>query len=600
MAGKFPLDIVLRAIDNVSAPLRGIAGRIQAFGGVLSGVGRKFADLGQRSGISNLIGSMGNLKNAVSGVGEALGKSRDRLLALGATFGITGAAAGAFIKHFASSGAEIENWSNRLGVTAEYLQATTYAAKQFGIEQDALIDGMKELSLRADEYAVTGKGSGEEAFQRLGLSQKQISKTAGNTQALFELVLKQLRKVSDVAKRQRIVDEIFGGTGGEQMAELVSASAEEMARLRKEAQDLGVVMSNDNVSAARDFNRQMERMGSILTSVQNTVGAALMPVLSDMLEQFKVAFIEYRPQIEAFAQTFAKNLPDNIKRVRDFFLELRDGIQPVIDAFKWLTDTCGTANVVLAALALYIGGPLIVSLVSLTGALFSVGTALTGVFIKSLALAGGALKAFGTAILTTPLGWFLAAVAAIGAAVYIIYDNWENIAAWFTEKMDAVKAAFSDGIVNGLLKTWQEFNPVTVMMDAFNGLIKYLTGWDLAAILREKIAAAVSAITSSLPEWAKGLLGIDGSVSVTSQGGPGQPAAAVGQQAATGAGATPIGMRAAAIGQQAAQTALAQQQQAVLVTVDLKNAPQGTRTTTSGTPGAKFDTNIGYAMGAPN
>ena len=154
-----------------------------------------------------------------------------------------------------------------------------------------------------------------------------------------------------------------------------------------------------------------------------------------------------------------------------------------------------------------------------------------------------------------------------------------------------MKAAFNDGIVNGIWKLWKEFNPVTLMMESFNGLLKYLTGWDLGAILGAKISEAVAAIKNGLPDWAKNILGIDGaSVGGGAEGGA--PAAA------TGAADTDLGRRAAQIGQNAVQQ-MAQPPQAVRVQVDLNNVPAGSKVKTEGSQGATFDTDIGYSMMAP-
>lgn len=130
-----------------------------------------------------------------------------------------------------------------------------------------------------------------------------------------------------------------------------------------------------------------------------------------------------------------------------------------------------------------------------------------------------AFKGLGFAIAATPVGWFLAAVFAIGFAAMVIYKNWENIVSFFEEKWAGVKAAFSDGIINGIVKVWQEYNPATLIMEALNGLVKYMTGWDLGAILGEKVAGAISAMKRAIPDWAAEMLGIEISAEEQPSGG---------------------------------------------------------------------------------
>ncbi|UVK81257.1 hypothetical protein LOY46_16955 [Pseudomonas sichuanensis] len=552
MAGErgYSLNVIIKAVDRLTAPLRGMIGKVKAASAGVSGALDK-------SGLPIFANRLKGVGTAIGGMGTAVGQARDKLLGLGATLGITGTGMVMLVTSMASSAAEVQNWSNRLGVSTGYLQEMQYAAGQYGVEQDALIDGMKELSLRADEFALTGKGGGAEAFQRLGLSEKQIKGTMGNTEALFELVTKQLGKVTNVAKRQRLVDELFGGSGGEQMAEWVSVGAEQRAKLIDEARKLGVVMSDSDIQAGRDFHNQMKQMSGVFGGMRNTVGAALIPVLSKLMDQFKDLFIQYRPQIQAFAKSFAENLPGNLEKLWGLLKGLYDAISPVIKAFTWLSDTFGAGNVVIAALGAYIGGGLVMSILKFAGA----------------------LKSLGVTIALTPVGWFLAAVVAIGAAAFIIYKNWDKITAFFQAKWDGVKAAFSDGLINGIWKLWKEYNPATLIHESFNGLIKYLTGWDIAAILGSKIADAVAAMKAALPDWARQMLGVDGA-----------------DASQTTTGATPIGQKAAQIARDSVRQQAGPPQQ-VAVTVDLNNLPAGSKVKTEGSQGSKFDTNIGYSMG---
>ncbi|WP_296639212.1 phage tail tape measure protein [Roseinatronobacter sp.] len=124
--------------------------------------------------------------------------------------------------------------------------------------------------------------------------------------------------------------------------------------------------------------------------------------------------------------------------------------------------------VVAASVAGTVAGWIIKQFIRLVGAALWVG--------RRLALAGRAL-------LTNPI--FLA-IAAVAAAVYVIYDNWDGIVAYFTGKFDAVKAAFEDGFLSGLIALWQEFNIFTLMRDAAEGLFTYLTGWTF-----EQVGAAL-------------------------------------------------------------------------------------------------------------
>lgn len=600
MAEKgFPLNVVLKAIDKVSAPLKGIAGRIQAFGNTVSSVRGKFSDLSERSGLTNLTSKVVGLGGALKGVGEGIGTAATRMAGLAAATGIASGGLVVLGQAYADLTGQIGDTAERTGISRERFQELGFAAQLSGSSAETLGGALQKMNL-AVGAATKGSKDLKDMFSGLGIRLKNSNGTLKTTDELFNTFVDRISKIKDPSLQAQAAVKVFGKSATE-LLPLIRGGTAGLNEMADQARKLGVVISDDAVREGEEFGDVLDMVKMAMSGVGNTVAGILVPQLNKLGNMLIETIVKYRPQIEAFATAFAQNLPGNIERVTGFLGDLYNGIQPVVTAVDWLSESVGGANVVLIALGLYIGGPLLVSLISLGTSIVSVATAMSGPLMFALKIAGNGFLALGRAILLTPLGWFLAAIAAVGAAAYIIYDNWEQISDFFAQKWAAVKAAFSDGIINGIVKVWQEFNPTTLMMEGFNGLIKYLTGWDLGAIMREKITAAVSAISSSLPDWAKSLLGIDGAavtVAATPPA-PGQPVAALGQQAATAGAATPVGQRAAAIGQQAAQTAMAQQQ-AVRVEVDIKNAPQGTRTTTSGTPGAKFDTNIGYAMGAPN
>ncbi|MFJ1293480.1 tape measure protein [Paracoccus yeei] len=125
-------------------------------------------------------------------------------------------------------------------------------------------------------------------------------------------------------------------------------------------------------------------------------------------------------------------------------------------------------------------------LVTPVGAAFRIVTTVAGALGSVLGIAAQAViwlgRAFmiaGRLMLANPI---LAVIAAIAAAAYLIYQNWDGIVAYFSAKIERVRAAFDGGLLNGVLKVLAEFNPFRVMMDAAVGLVEYLTGWDLSGV----------------------------------------------------------------------------------------------------------------------
>lgn len=561
MADKgYSLNVIIKAVDRVTAPLRGIFGKVKAASAGITGAL-------DRTGLPIFANSLKNVGGAIGGVGSAVASSTKKLLGLGATLGITGAALNLFFQGFADATGAIGDTAERTGISRERFQELSFAAKLTGSSAETLGGALQKMQINVGA-ATAGSKELKEMFKGLGINIKDASGKLKSSDALFDTFVDRISKIKDPSLQAQAAVKVFGKSATE-LLPLIRGGGAGLKEMSDEARRLGIVISDSAVREGETFGDTLDTIHAALSGVGNTIGSALVPQLNILGTRLIENIVKYRPQIEAFATAFAENLPGNIEKVTGFLGDLYDGVQPVIAIFSSLSDTFGAANLIFTALGLYIGGGLLMA-------------------VLNLALA---LKGLGAAITLTPVGWFLAAVVAIGAAAYVIYKNWDNIVAFFEEKWAGVKAAFSDGIINGIWKLWKEFNPVTLMMESFNGLVKYLAGWDLGAILGAKIAEAVAAIKNGLPDWAKQILGIDGA---SVGGGPESGA----PSAATGGSDTDLGRRAAQIGQNAAQQ-LAQPPQAVRVQVDLNNVPVGSKVKTEGSQGATFDTDIGYSMMAP-
>lgn len=204
------------------------------------------------SGLGGRMGSIG--KNMAAGfIGG---------LAAGGIMGILGKG-----NDLARGIAEIGDEAKRAGLSLKDFQELKYVAEQNRIGVDSLVDGIKELSLRADEFVVTGGGSAAEAFARLGYSAETLRTKLRDPSALFTEIIGKLGQL-DRAAQIRIADEIFGGNGGEKFVQLIEKGEDAIYATRQEAHDLGLIMSDELVAQADELDRRFN-------AIANTVGSAL-------------------------------------------------------------------------------------------------------------------------------------------------------------------------------------------------------------------------------------------------------------------------------------------------------------------------------------
>ncbi|SIP96706.1 phage tail tape measure protein, lambda family [Rhizobium sp. RU20A] len=176
------------------------------------------------------------------------------LMKSGAVVAAIGGAALA-VKEIATSIAEVDREARKAGVSAKVWTQWTYLASATGMSIDGVTDALKELNIRGDEFAKTGKGSAEEAFQRLGYSAADVADRLRDPSRFLDEIITKLQTL-DAAAQTRILDEVFGGTGAEQMAKVLGMSVEQIQKLRSEA----ATFSDQQIEAAKKIDAEFATM----------------------------------------------------------------------------------------------------------------------------------------------------------------------------------------------------------------------------------------------------------------------------------------------------------------------------------------------------
>jgi hypothetical protein len=189
------------------------------------------------------------------------------------------------VREVALSVAEVGDQAKIAGVNVKSFQELKFVAEQNRISVDALTDGLKEMNLRADEFILTGAGSGAEAFTRLGLNADTLREKLKNPSELFTEIIGKLSQL-DRAAQIRISDEIFGGTGGEVFVKLIDQGEKGIRDTIKAGNDLGVVMDEQLIKKAAEVDRRFNQVSS-------TVGTGL-----------KTAIVEAASALQGFIDTF--------------------------------------------------------------------------------------------------------------------------------------------------------------------------------------------------------------------------------------------------------------------------------------------------------
>ncbi|MBD9493190.1 phage tail tape measure protein [Ensifer sp. ENS01] len=194
------------------------------------------------------------LGKASASIGEKLEGMFAPLMRGGAVVAGVGGAAIA-LKEIAGSIAEVEREARKAGVSSKVWQQWTYVATATGMSIDGVTDALKELNIRGDEFARTGKGSGQEWFTTLGYSAEEVGRKLKEPNAFLDELIGKIQKL-DQAGQTRALDELFGGTGAEELAKVLGLSVAEIQKMRDEA----ATFSDEQVEAAKRIDREFSTM----------------------------------------------------------------------------------------------------------------------------------------------------------------------------------------------------------------------------------------------------------------------------------------------------------------------------------------------------
>lgn len=450
-----PLRVVIQGVDRLTAPIRRINQSIQSMTGPIRQTRAAMRQLAQAAGMQRLSSAFNSVRSHAAQVATQL---RSIALRFGALTAAAGGAAFAMVRSMTQSGDEIAKTAARLGVGVEWLQEYRYAAERSGVETSTFDRSIQSLGRRLGEFAATGKGEAAQVIEAMGL---QLRDAAGEMRPMEQLlpeIADKLTQIEDPMLRNAAASKLLGEEGVALIQMLMEGSVG-MSELAAEGRSLGRVMGEDLTKRSEGFQDLLTNIQSVMLGLRNTIASALLPVFERLGEQFKAFLLDNRERVAAFAREFAERLPGYLAQAREAFLGLLDGARRLMELLQPLADRFGWLKVALVAVGAVVFGPLLAAMAGLTQALATLGVAL----------------------LTTPVGWFLAAVAAIAGAVYLIYREWDAISEWFRAKFARVREAFSNGLIQGVYTLLREFNPLLLVIEAINAIVEYLTGVDLLA-----------------------------------------------------------------------------------------------------------------------
>lgn len=266
--------------------------------------------------------------------------------------------------------------SRNTGFSVEELQKMQYASDRIDVSMEAMTGSLTKMTKQM--------ASGNSAFDTLGVSITNADGTMRDATDVWYDSLAALSQVENGTLRDQLAMELFGKSAME-LSGIVDDGGEALRNLGQEAEDAGLILSGDAVSAAGQFNDAMDEVKAKAEQAFFSAGAALAESLLPKLE------------------------------------ELIDWVSQVISWFAQLDGDTQT---------------LILTVVGLVAAISPVAGLLSGI----ATMAGFLGTAF--TVLTGPIGLVVAAIAAVIAIGVSLYKNWDTIKQKASELWNNVTSTF--------------------------------------------------------------------------------------------------------------------------------------------------------------
>ena len=210
-------------------------------------------------------------------------------VAIGAAATAVASASAAIAKSFWNSansvaeyGDEIDKTSQKIGFSTEAYQKWDYAMNIAGTSMQNCTIGLKTMTNKIDDALSGGKGA-TETFERLGIS---IDDLKGKTrEEIFDMTTRSLQNMEDGLEKAAIANDLFGRSGQDLMP-LFNSTNEELDKLMTQADEYGMVMSQDAVNASAEFQDSMTKLDKTIGGVKNRLIGAFLPGLKQVIDGF--------------------------------------------------------------------------------------------------------------------------------------------------------------------------------------------------------------------------------------------------------------------------------------------------------------------------
>ena len=325
------LDSNNEALEKASDELNDAEKQADEFGDEVEDAGKQSDEAG---------GKFDKLGSVVKGVGAAMGVAFVAIgtAAVGAAKALTDMSVGA-----ASYADNILTASTVTGMSAESLQAYTYAAELVDVSTETLTKSMAK-QVKSMSSASEGSKAYAEAYQKLGVSVTDANGQLRDSETVYWECIDALGQVSNETERDALAMQLFGKSAQE-LNPLIAQGSEGIAALTEEAKAMGAVLSEESLSQLGAFDDSLQRLKAGSSAAKNALGLVLLPQLQtladdgvSLLGEFTSGLVQANGDWEQISQVIGNAIGSATQM-------LMDALPNIISVVSEIVSSVGSAIV---------------------------------------------------------------------------------------------------------------------------------------------------------------------------------------------------------------------------------------------------------------
>jgi len=404
-----------------------------------------------RKHLADVVKAGGNLGNRVGLPLAALGTVLS---------GLSVAAVARSVVGFTEFAEAIQKGALAAGVTAEQFQRLKFAGEQAGVGVEDLQSALAKLNVNIGQAAAGQNKDLAALFARLGISLRDANGQVRSGAELLPELSDAFERNGNAAVRARMGMAAFGKSYAS-MLPLLTEGGDSLRANMTEFDRLQGAIGASEIRAAKDLGDEFAKLRLVFTAVGATVSKELVPVIRPLIVSLTDWWAANKRLVSVQVGQMARDFGNWLKTI-DFAAVLQ-GVSDFVKGMGRFVDMVGGAKNALLGFVVLINLQTLMALGSLVIALVKTGFAFSAMAIKAYAASsasvlamlriatvsiatagwvGGISAAFatlGAVVMANPIGLTL---AAIGAAAYLIYRNWDTLKSWFSSFFDWIADKF--------------------------------------------------------------------------------------------------------------------------------------------------------------